>query len=175
MRWTSVLSFLVVGVLVMFAAGASWIAPFSPEETFFDGLTLEGAPTPPSTKYWFGTDLLGRDLFSREIWSAQTSLVVGVVANGAAVLIGSVVGITAGYLRGWVGDLLMRFTDLMISNAGLALQRGQTPQTYEVSSPSSHRKAISISQIAQPTRTTSLASNVVIPEYLWGFSEAAGA
>ncbi|MFM7523673.1 MAG: SDR family NAD(P)-dependent oxidoreductase [Betaproteobacteria bacterium] len=66
-------------------------------------------------------------------------------------------------------------THLLISNAGLALQRGQTPQTYEVSSPSSHRKAISISQIAQPTRTTSSASNVFIPEYLWGFSEAAGA
>jgi peptide/nickel transport system permease protein len=121
MRWTSVLSLLVVGVLVMFAAGASWIAPFSPEETFFDGLTLEGAPTPPSTKYWFGTDLLGRDLFSRVIWGAQTSLVIGVVANGAAVLIGSIVGITAGYLRGWVGDLLMRFTDLMMCFPALIL------------------------------------------------------
>jgi len=121
MRWTSVLSLLVVGVLVLFAAGASWIAPFSPEETFFDGLTLEGAPTPPSAKYWFGTDLLGRDLFSRVIWGAQTSLVIGVVANGAAVLIGSVVGITAGYLRGWVGDLLMRFTDLMMCFPALIL------------------------------------------------------
>jgi len=121
MRWTSVLSLLIVGILVLFAAGAYWIAPFSPEETFFDGLTLEGAPTPPGNKYWFGTDLLGRDLFSRVVWGAQTSLVIGVAANGAAVLIGSAVGITAGYLRGWFGGLLMRFTDLMMCFPALLL------------------------------------------------------
>jgi len=121
MRWTSVVSLLVVGILVLLATGAYWIAPFSPEETFFDGLTQEGAPTSPSSKYWFGTDLLGRDLFSRVVWGAQTSLVIGVVANGAAVLIGSTVGITAGYLRGWFGGLLMRFTDLMMCFPALLL------------------------------------------------------
>jgi peptide/nickel transport system permease protein len=121
MRWTSFLSIMVVSVLVIFALGAQWIAPFSPEETFFDGLTLEGAPIPPGTKYLFGTDLLGRDLFSRIVWGAQTSLVIGVVANGVAVLIGSVVGITAGYLRGLLGDMLMRFTDLMMCFPALLL------------------------------------------------------
>jgi NAD(P)-dependent dehydrogenase (short-subunit alcohol dehydrogenase family) len=64
-------------------------------------------------------------------------------------------------------------THLLINNAGLTLQRGQTRQGYDASSPSSYRKAVSISQIAHPARTTSLASNVVIPEYLWGFSDAA--
>ena len=121
MRWTSFLSIMVVSVLIIFALGAQWIAPFSPEETFFDGLTLEGAPIPPGGKYLFGTDLLGRDLFSRVVWGAQTSLVIGVVANGVAVLIGSVVGITAGYLRGLLGDLLMRFTDLMMCFPALLL------------------------------------------------------
>jgi peptide/nickel transport system permease protein len=121
MRWTSFLSIMVISVLIIFALGAQWIAPFSPEETFFDGLTLEGAPIPPGGKYLFGTDLLGRDLFSRVVWGAQTSLVIGVVANGVAVLIGSVVGITAGYLRGLLGDLLMRFTDLMMCFPALLL------------------------------------------------------
>lgn len=121
MRWTSFLSIMVVSVLIIFALGAQWIAPFSPEETFFDGLTLEGAPIPPGGKYLFGTDLLGRDLFSRVVWGAQTSLVIGVVANGVAVLIGSVVGITAGYLRGLMGDTLMRFTDLMMCFPALLL------------------------------------------------------
>jgi peptide/nickel transport system permease protein len=121
MRWTSFLSIMVISFLIIFALGAQWIAPFSPEETFFDGLTLEGAPIPPGGKYLFGTDLLGRDLFSRVVWGAQTSLVIGVVANGVAVLIGSVVGITAGYLRGLLGDLLMRFTDLMMCFPALLL------------------------------------------------------
>lgn len=112
-----------VFVLVMITAalGASWIAPYSPEETFFDGLTLEGAPLPPNGKYWFGTDLLGRDLFSRVIWGGQTSLVIGVVANGVALLIGTLVGVTAGYVRGFAGNALMRFTDLMMCFPALLL------------------------------------------------------
>jgi len=113
-------TFFVLSVLVL-AAGAPWFAPYSPEETFFDGLTLEGAPLPPSAKYWFGTDLLGRDLFSRVIWGAQTSLVIGVVANGVALLIGTLVGVTAGYVRGFAGNALMRFTDLMMCFPALLL------------------------------------------------------
>ncbi len=109
---------VLVGVA---AIGAPWIAPYPPEETFFDGLTLEGAPLPPTEKYWFGTDLLGRDLLSRVIWGAQTSLVIGVVANGVALLIGTLVGVTAGYVRGFAGNALMRFTDLMMCFPALLL------------------------------------------------------
>ena len=58
------------------------------------------APLPPNAVFWFGTDLLGRDLFSRVLYGAQTSLVIGLVANGAALLIGTLVGVTAGYFRG---------------------------------------------------------------------------
>ena len=110
-----------VVLVVVAAVGAPWIAPYPPEETFFDGLTLEGAPLPPTGKYWFGTDLLGRDLLSRVIWGAQTSLVIGVVANGVALLIGTLVGVTAGYLRGFAGNVLMRFTDLMMCFPALLL------------------------------------------------------
>ena len=112
-----VLIVLVVGAAVF----APWLAPFPPEAQHFDGLTLEGAPLPPGGPYRFGTDLLGRDLLSRILYGARTSLIIGVVANGMALLIGTLVGITAGYLRGWVGAVLMRFTDLMMAFPALLL------------------------------------------------------
>jgi peptide/nickel transport system permease protein len=117
----SLVSALFVVLIVLAAAGAPWVAPHAPEEIFFDGLTLEGAPLPPSAKYPFGTDLLGRDLLSRVIYGAQTSLIIGVVANGVALAIGTLVGVTAGYLRGLVGSALMRFTDLMMCFPALLL------------------------------------------------------
>lgn len=108
---------LVVGAAVL----APWIAPYAPEEQLFDGLTLEGAPLPPDARFIMGTDLLGRDLFSRILYGAQTSLIIGVVANGLALLIGTLVGITAGFFRGWIGAVLMRFTDLMMAFPALLL------------------------------------------------------
>ncbi len=108
-------------VIVLAALFAPWLTPYAPEETFFDGLTIEGAPLPPSLKFWFGTDLLGRDLFSRVVFGAQTSLVIGVVANGIALLVGTLVGVFAGFLRGWTGSMLMRFTDLMMCFPALLL------------------------------------------------------
>ena len=107
--------------IVVGGLGAPWLAPFDPHDQFFDGLTLEGAPLPPDDKFWLGTDLLGRDLFSRLLYGARTSLLIGVVANGAAVLIGTVLGTLAGYLRGWIGAAIMRFTDLMMAFPALLL------------------------------------------------------
>ncbi|MFC3075658.1 ABC transporter permease [Shinella pollutisoli] len=111
----------VIALIVVLAVFAPLIAPYNPDEQFFDGLTLEGAPLPPSAQYWFGTDLVGRDLLSRIIYGARTSLVIGVIANGASILIGATVGITAGYFRGWIGTALMRFTDLMMAFPALLL------------------------------------------------------
>lgn len=111
----------LVFLLVLVAICAPWLAPYPPEETFFDGLTLEGAPLAPSARFWFGTDLLGRDLFSRVIFGAQTSLIIGVVANGIALTVGTVIGVFGGFLRSWVGVALMRFTDLMMCFPALLL------------------------------------------------------
>lgn len=111
----------LVFLLVLVAVCAPWLAPYPPEETFFDGLTLEGAPLAPSARFWFGTDLLGRDLFSRVIFGAQTSLIIGVVANGIALTVGTVIGVFGGFLRSWVGVALMRFTDLMMCFPALLL------------------------------------------------------
>jgi peptide/nickel transport system permease protein len=103
------------------AAAAPLVAPYSPTEQIFDGLTLEGAPLPPNSRFLLGTDLLGRDLLSRLIHGARTSLVIGVVANGIAVTIGALVGVVAGFFRGVVGAALMRFTDLMMAFPALLL------------------------------------------------------
>jgi peptide/nickel transport system permease protein len=120
-RKLALLGLVIIAVVVAGAVLAPWIAPFDPNDQMFDGLTLEGAPMPPDGKFWMGTDLLGRDLFSRLLYGAQTSLVIGVVANGLALVIGTLVGITAGFFRGWIGGILMRFTDLMMAFPALLL------------------------------------------------------
>jgi peptide/nickel transport system permease protein len=111
----------VIVIVVSAALLAPWLAPFSPYEQMFDGLTIEGSPLAPNAKFWLGTDLLGRDLFSRLLYGARTSLTVGVAANGVAVLIGAALGATAGYIRGLAGNVIMRFTDLMMSFPALLL------------------------------------------------------
>ncbi|MEQ8355246.1 MAG: ABC transporter permease [Kiloniellaceae bacterium] len=111
----------VIAVIVFLAVMAPLITPYSPDDQLFEGLTLEGAPMPPGGIFVLGTDLLGRDLFSRLIYGARTSLIIGIVANGVAVLTGAIIGITAGFLRGVVGAVLMRFTDLMMAFPALLL------------------------------------------------------
>jgi peptide/nickel transport system permease protein len=120
-RKLAVLGLLVIAVTVLGAVFAPWLTAFGPDEQMFDGLTLEGAPLPPNGTFLLGTDLLGRDLLTRILFGARTSLIIGVVANGAALLIGTLVGVTAGYFRGWIGGALMRFTDLMMAFPALLL------------------------------------------------------
>jgi peptide/nickel transport system permease protein len=111
----------IVALVIFMAVAAPLIAPYNPDEQMFDGLTLEGAPMPPSAQFLLGTDTLGRDLFSRLLYGARTSLIIGLVANGIAVAIGLLIGILSGYMRGLVGNVLMRFTDLMMAFPALLL------------------------------------------------------
>ena len=120
-RKLAVFGLIIIFTAVILAIFAPIIAPFSPNEQFFDGLTIEGAPLGPDAGFLLGTDLLGRDLLSRIIHGSRTSLVIGVVANGVAVFIGAFVGIVAGYFRGWIGSILMRITDLMMAFPALLL------------------------------------------------------
>jgi peptide/nickel transport system permease protein len=120
-RRLAVLGLAVIAITVAGAVFAPWLTAFDPDEQLFDGLTLEGAPLPPNATFLLGTDLLGRDLLTRILFGARTSLVIGIVANGAALLIGTLVGVTAGYFRGRIGSALMRFTDLMMAFPALLL------------------------------------------------------
>jgi peptide/nickel transport system permease protein len=118
---TALFGLFIVVAVVALAIAAPLIAPFDPDNQMFDGLTVEGAPMPPGGHFLLGTDTLGRDLFSRLLYGARTSLIIGLVANGIAVAIGLLVGIVAGYMRGLVSNILMRFTDLMMAFPALLL------------------------------------------------------
>jgi peptide/nickel transport system permease protein len=120
-RRLALLGLVIVAIVVAGAILAPWLTGYDPNEQMFDGLTIEGSPLPPSAQYWLGTDQLGRDLLTRILYGARTSLIIGIVANGVALLIGTLVGVTAGYFRGWVGSALMRFTDLMMAFPALLL------------------------------------------------------
>lgn len=117
----SAFGLMIIALLVFCALTASFITPYDPNDQPFDGLTIEGAPIAPNAEHWMGTDLLGRDLFSRLIVGAQTSLIIGVVANGLSALVGTLIGVMAGYFSGIIATVLMRFTDLMMAFPALLL------------------------------------------------------
>jgi peptide/nickel transport system permease protein len=120
-RPLALIGLAIVAVVVLGAILAPWLTNFDPDQQMFDGLTLTGEPLPPNATFWLGTDLLGRDLLTRILYGARTSLIIGIVANGISLIIGTLVGVTAGYFRGWVGSILMRFTDLMMAFPALLL------------------------------------------------------
>ena len=99
-------------VLVLFAAAvlAPFIAPFDPNEIDRHGILLA-----PSTVHPLGTDDLGRDVFSRMLYGARVSLMVGFISVGIATLIGVIFGSAAGFYAGAVDVVIMRFVDIMLS------------------------------------------------------------
>ena len=99
---------VVVLLLLVASLLAPLIVPFSPNE-----INAWEVLDPPSLRHWFGTDDLGRDVFSRVIYGARISLLVGFVAAGIAVLIGTLIGLLAGFYGGWTDSLLMRVVDIM--------------------------------------------------------------
>ena len=94
--------------------GALW--HFGADQTNFTA-TL----APPSWTHPFGTDDLGRDVLARILAGAQVSLMVGVASVGAALLVGTPIGLAAGYLGGWVDAVLMRCMDVLLAFPGLLL------------------------------------------------------
>ncbi len=98
-------------VLLLFIASllAPFIAPYNPSE-----INAWQVLSPPSFSHLFGTDELGRDVFSRVLFGARISLKVGFAAIGIAVVLGSAVGLAAGYYGGWVDTVLMRTVDIML-------------------------------------------------------------
>ncbi len=99
----------VVGLLFLLSFLAPFITPCDPAH-----LDAWHVLLPPSTQHWFGTDELGRDVFTRVIYGSRVSLKVGFVAVGIAVLIGTAVGLVSGFYGGWFDSLLMRLVDIML-------------------------------------------------------------
>jgi len=88
---------------------APLIAPYNPSE-----IQAWQVLSPPSGAHWFGTDELGRDVFTRVLYGARISLKVGFIAIGIAIVLGAAVGLAAGYYGGLVDTLLMRSVDIML-------------------------------------------------------------
>lgn len=105
----------MVTLLILTAIFAPLLAPHDPAQIFDNGLTLDGAPAPPSAAFPLGADPLGHDQLSRILYGARVSLVIGIIANGLAVVIGVIVGALGGYFSGAVGTLVMRLTDVMMA------------------------------------------------------------
>ena len=96
---------------VLAAVLAPVIAPYSPNANDMAALAH---PTPSST-HWLGTDHLGRDVLSRVLWGARTVLTVAPLAVLGAALLGSLLGLTAGYYRGWTDLAVVRACDIVLS------------------------------------------------------------
>jgi peptide/nickel transport system permease protein len=110
-------SLFIVAVLLLSALFAQQITDtvgYDPKEPFVGGRNEQ-----PNTEHWFGTDHLGRDLFSRVIWGGQISLTIGVLVALLSVGIGALLGSLAGFFGGWVDSLIMRFTDVVLNFPGL--------------------------------------------------------
>jgi ABC-type dipeptide/oligopeptide/nickel transport system permease subunit len=106
------------GLVVIFGAGifAGLITPYTYQEIDLNHI-LQG----PSHAHYFGTDALGRDQFTRVVWGIRTSMEVGVFVAVVSTFVGLVIGAVAGYYGGWLDNLLMRFTDLVLTLPLLAI------------------------------------------------------
>ncbi len=94
-RPLALLGLVIIALVLAGAILAPYLTNFRPDEQIFDGLTLSGEPLPPNGTFWLGTDLLGRDLLTRILYGARTSLFIGIVANGIALVIGTLIGVVA--------------------------------------------------------------------------------
>jgi peptide/nickel transport system permease protein len=111
----------LVGLVTLAAIFAPMLAPADPLEQFRDGISNLGTPLPPGGKYPLGTDHLGRDLMSRLLFGAQVSLFISFIANLTAGVLGTGVGVLAGYFSGFLDTLLMRFTDVLLAFPAILL------------------------------------------------------
>jgi len=106
----------IIILLILMAIFAPYIVSHDPT-----GIDIKSAYLAPSAVHFFGTDSLGRDLFSRIIYAARIALLIGIVAVGIASLIGIALGAIAGYFGGKMDTVIMRFTDIMLCFPSLFL------------------------------------------------------
>ena len=109
-------SALVILLIIIMAIFAPVFAPYDPAAQ-----SLKERLAAPSAAHWLGTDKVGRDIFSRVIYGARISLVIGLVPTLISMVIGTVLGLFAGYYGGKVDFVIMRFADIMLAFPSLLL------------------------------------------------------
>jgi peptide/nickel transport system permease protein len=113
----AMIGLILLVVLAGLALAAPWIAPFDPAQTDLANRRLLS----PSLAHWMGTDDLGRDLWSRVLFGARISLLIGFLSVVIAITLGTAIGAVAGYAGGWVDAVLKRIVDLFLSVPRLIL------------------------------------------------------
>ena len=104
------LGVLIVLSLLCAALLAPWITPYDPQEQFSTDARLA-----PSAQYYFGTDTIGRDVFSRVLFGTRVSLLVGIASMAIASTLGVTIGVVSGYYSGWPDTILMRTMDALLA------------------------------------------------------------
>lgn len=107
---TGAAGLVVLAVLILAAVTARWLAPYGPND-----IDVPNALAPPSGSNWFGTDELGRDVFSRVLLAAEVSLQVALVSVAIALVVGVTFGVIAGYAGGWLDLVVMRSADVLFA------------------------------------------------------------
>ena len=133
---------VIVLLFTVMALAAPWLARTDPMRTDWSKIRK-----PPSWAHPFGTDDLGRDVFSRVVWGSRVSMQAGVCAVLLAIAVGVPVGLIAGYYRGALDQLVMRFTDAWLSFPFLILAIG----LVTILGPSLTNATIAIGLGATPT------------------------
>ncbi len=113
----------IVALFAIAALGAPWIAPHDPANDIF---TVGGIlqPQPPNDDHLLGLDIQGRDVFSRIVYGARYTLMIGVVSVGIGLSVGLVLGALAGYVGGLLDSIVMRLMDVMLAIPGLLFAIG---------------------------------------------------
>lgn len=111
---------LFVLALIIVAIFAPWLVPFD-AESYFD---YDALNSPPTWTHWLGVDSLGRDIFSRIVMGARISLAAGFISVALGALVGTVLGLLAGYYEGWWDRITMRISDVLLAFPGILLAIG---------------------------------------------------
>jgi glutathione transport system permease protein len=109
-----------VVLLVIVAIAAPWITPYD-AENYFDYEQLNARP---SASHWFGVDALGRDIYSRLLMGARISLAAGFLSVAVGAIVGTILGLLAGYNEGWWDRIIMRIADVLFAFPGILLAIG---------------------------------------------------
>lgn len=105
-----IFSLVLITIILLATIFAQWIVPYSPFAT-----DMTQSLQSPSAEHWFGTDRLGRDLLSRVIWGARVSIPIALGLVAAVTILGTTLGMIAGFAGGWVDKIIMRISEIVIS------------------------------------------------------------